>query len=72
MRRPRKSSLNADLAPPHVNVSLSGLSPDKKWFVDEIGGGPVPMKTFSGSLARQVRQELEATVHGKATHHDVF
>ena len=30
-----------------MNVALSGLSPDKKWFVDEVGDGPVAMKTFS-------------------------
>ena len=38
---------DAVLAPRHLNVSLSSLSPDKKWFVDGIGDGPVPMKTFS-------------------------
>ena len=38
-RRPRA-------APPERRRSPS-LSPDKKWFVDEIGDGPVPMKTFS-------------------------
>lgn len=30
-----------------MNVTLSSISPDKKWFVDEIGDGPVVMKTFS-------------------------
>ena len=38
---------DAVLAPRHLNVSLSSASPDKKWFLDEIGDGPVPMKTFS-------------------------
>ncbi|MEX1128907.1 MAG: prolyl oligopeptidase family serine peptidase, partial [Vicinamibacterales bacterium] len=38
---------DAVLAPRHLNVSLSSLSPDKKWFLDEIGDGPVPMKTFA-------------------------
>lgn len=37
----------AVLAPRHLNVSLGNLSPDKKWFVDEIGDGPVLMKTFA-------------------------
>ena len=37
----------AVLAPRHLNVSLSSASPDKKWFVDEVGDGPVVMKTFS-------------------------
>ena len=44
---PPKELAEAVLAPRHLNVSLSGLSPDKKWFVDEIGDGPVAMKTFS-------------------------
>ena len=38
---------DAVLAPRYLNVSLANASPDKKWFVDEIGDGPVPMKTFS-------------------------
>ena len=38
---------DAVLAPRYLNVNLSSVSPDKKWFVDEIGDGPVPMKTFS-------------------------
>jgi dipeptidyl aminopeptidase/acylaminoacyl peptidase len=38
---------DAVLAPRHLNISLSSLSPDKKWFVDTIGDGPVLMKTFS-------------------------
>ena len=37
----------AVLAPRHLNVTLSNASPDKKWFVDEVGDGPVVMKTFS-------------------------
>ena len=35
------------LAPRYLNVALSNLSPDKKWFLDEIGDGPVPMAMFS-------------------------
>lgn len=34
-------------APRHENINLSNLSPDKKWFLNEIGDGPVLMKTFS-------------------------
>ena len=37
----------AVLAPRYRNVTLGAVSPDRKWFVDEIGDGPVPMKTFS-------------------------
>ena len=44
---PPKELADAVLAPRHLNVSLSSLSPDKKWFVDEIGDGPVLMKTFA-------------------------
>ena len=36
---PPKELADAVLAPRHLNVALSGLSPDKKWFVDEIGDG---------------------------------
>ena len=38
---------DAVLAPRYKNATLSNLSPDKKWFLDEIGDGPVGMKTFS-------------------------
>jgi dipeptidyl aminopeptidase/acylaminoacyl peptidase len=45
--QPPKEIVDAVLAPRHLNVALANLSPDKKWFVDEIGDGPVLMKTFS-------------------------
>jgi dipeptidyl aminopeptidase/acylaminoacyl peptidase len=38
---------SAVLAPRYLNVALTNASPDKRWFLDEIGDGPVPMKTFS-------------------------
>jgi dipeptidyl aminopeptidase/acylaminoacyl peptidase len=44
---PQKELADAVLIPRHLNVTLSNLSPDKKWFLDEIGDGPVLMKTFS-------------------------
>jgi dipeptidyl aminopeptidase/acylaminoacyl peptidase len=34
-------------APRYLNVTLSNLSPDKKWFLNQVGDGPVPMSTFS-------------------------
>jgi dienelactone hydrolase len=37
----------AVLAPRHLNVTLSNLSPDKKWFLNQVGDGPVPMSIFS-------------------------
>ena len=38
---------DAVLAPRYQNISLSNASPDKKWFLDEVGDGPVVMKTFA-------------------------
>jgi dipeptidyl aminopeptidase/acylaminoacyl peptidase len=38
---------SAVLAPRHLNITLSNPSPDKKWFLDEIGDGPVTMAVFS-------------------------
>ncbi len=34
-------------APRYQNVTLANLSPDKKWFLSQVGDGPVPMSTFS-------------------------
>jgi dipeptidyl aminopeptidase/acylaminoacyl peptidase len=34
-------------APRDQNIALSSPSPDKKWFLNEIGDGPVLMATFS-------------------------
>src|SRR4029079_8750954 len=44
---PPKDLADAVLAPRYLNVALTNASPDKKFFVDEIGDGPVVMKTFS-------------------------
>ena len=44
---PPKELADAVLAPRYLNVTLTNASPDKKWFLDEIGDGPVSMKTFS-------------------------
>ena len=44
---PPKELADAVLAPRDQNVTLTNASPDKKWFLDEIGDGPVVMKTFS-------------------------
>jgi dipeptidyl aminopeptidase/acylaminoacyl peptidase len=45
--QPPKELADAVLAPRHLNITLTNLSPDKKWFLDEIGDGPVLMKTFA-------------------------
>ena len=37
----------AVLAPRYLNVTLSDVSPDKKWFLREVGDGPVTMDVFS-------------------------
>jgi dipeptidyl aminopeptidase/acylaminoacyl peptidase len=44
---PPAELVDAVIAPRHENVNLANLSPDKKWFLQEIGDGPVLMKTFS-------------------------
>jgi dipeptidyl aminopeptidase/acylaminoacyl peptidase len=44
---PAKELADAVTATRYLNVSLTTASPDKKWFLDEIGDGPVLMKTFS-------------------------
>ena len=38
---------DAVLIPRYLNIALTNASHDKKWFLDEIGDGPVLMKTFS-------------------------
>ena len=45
--QPPKELADAVLAPRHLNTTLANLSPDKKWFLDEIGDGPVVMTTFA-------------------------
>src|SRR5436190_12327231 len=44
---PPRELADAVLAPRYLNVTLTNPSPDKKLFLDEIGDGPVLMKTFS-------------------------
>jgi len=44
---PPKELADAVLAARYLNVTLTNVSPDRKLFVDEIGDGPVVMKTFS-------------------------
>src|SRR5688500_7669680 len=44
---PPKELVEAVLAPRHLNITLSNLSPDRKWFLDEIGDGPIQMDRFS-------------------------
>ena len=45
--QPPQPIVDAVLAPRHLNITLANLSPDKRWFLDEIGDGPVVMKTFA-------------------------
>ncbi len=44
---PPKELVDAVLAPRYRNVALTNASPDKKWFLDEVGDGPVTMAVFS-------------------------
>lgn len=44
---PPPEIVDAVLAPRHLNVALSNPSPDKRWFLDEIGDGPVTMDVFA-------------------------
>jgi dipeptidyl aminopeptidase/acylaminoacyl peptidase len=44
---PPSELAEAVLAPRHQVVSLGNPSPDKKWFLVQIGDGPVPMSVFS-------------------------
>jgi dipeptidyl aminopeptidase/acylaminoacyl peptidase len=43
---PPRELADAVLAPREMNLTLTNPSPDKKWFIDEIGDGPVPMSIF--------------------------
>jgi dipeptidyl aminopeptidase/acylaminoacyl peptidase len=43
---PPRELADAVLAPREMNVTLGNPSPDKKWFLDEIGDGPTPMAIF--------------------------
>ena len=45
--RPPDAISSAILAPRHLNMSVSNLSADKTWFVNEVGDGPVTMDVFS-------------------------
>ena len=45
--RPPDPVGSAVLAPRHLNVSVSNLSADRMWFINEIGDGPVTMDVFS-------------------------
>jgi len=44
---PPKEVADAVLANRSQNVSLTNASPDKKWFLNQISDGPVPMSIFS-------------------------
>lgn len=44
---PQSTIADAVLAPRYLNVTLSEISADRNWFVEEIGDGPTPMDRFS-------------------------
>src|SRR6186713_3280028 len=70
---PPKELADAVLATRYLNVSLTNASPDKKWFVDEIGDGPVVMKTFAKPFhelgaVRRLQGEPRQAAHGPQQH----
>src|SRR5687767_15570143 len=66
---PPKELADAVLAPRHLNVALTNLSPDKKWFVHEVGDGPAPMRTFAkpfhelGGRSEEHTSELQSLAY---------
>ena len=44
---PPSEIAEAAMAPRYLNVTLSDVSPDKQWFIHEIGDGPVTMDRVS-------------------------
>ena len=49
----------AVLAPRHMNVTLSRLSPDGRWFLREVGDGPIAMDRFARPFDELGGQFLE-------------
>ncbi len=45
--QPPKEIADAVLTKRYLNMTVSNLSPDKKWSIFQVGDGPVVMKTFS-------------------------
>jgi len=48
--QPPKELVDAVLAPRHLNITLSNLSPDRKWFLDDVGDGMIGMDRFSAAF----------------------
>ena len=44
---PSDRLMEAILAPRHLNVTPGNYSPDRKWFINQVGDGPVTMDVFS-------------------------
>jgi len=63
---PPKELADAVLAPRQLNMTLSSLSPDKKWFLEERPDGPVEMKIYlypyedHGPVAKETLLDLWA------------
>lgn len=45
--QPPRELADAVLAPRHLNTTLGNLSPDKQWFLAELGDGPPTMAVFA-------------------------
>ncbi|MDA0328022.1 MAG: prolyl oligopeptidase family serine peptidase [Gemmatimonadetes bacterium] len=44
---PANDIANLALAPRYLNATLTDVSPNKRWFIHEVGDGPVTMDRFS-------------------------
>ncbi len=57
--QPPPEIADAVLAPRYLNVTLNRLSPDGRWFLHEVGDGPVTMDRFSRPFDELGGQFLE-------------
>jgi dipeptidyl aminopeptidase/acylaminoacyl peptidase len=56
---PPQEIAEAVLAPRYLNVSLTNISRNRRWFLSEVGDGPVPMARFSTPFDELGGQFLE-------------
>ena len=57
--QPPAEIADAVLAPRYLNVTLNNRSPDGRWFLHEVGDGPVTMDRFSRPFDELGGQFLE-------------
>ena len=56
---PPQEIAEAVLAPRYLNVSLTSISKNRRWFLSEVGDGPIPMARFSTPFDELGGQFLE-------------